>query len=82
VAQQAVLQQQHPLPGYAKVATLDCNHQALVMLALVLTHLQALKSEASCSYTAGVGYGLAMPDFYAMFLLFFSATPVLSIVKS
>ncbi len=48
MAQQAVLQQQHPLPGCAKVATLDCNHQALVMLALVLTCLQVSKSEESC----------------------------------
>ena len=82
VAQQAVLQQQSPLPGYAKVVTLDCNLQALVMLSLVLTFLHVFNSEASCSHRAGVGYRLGTPDFYAMFSLFFSATTVLSTIRS
>lgn len=42
LAQQAVLQQRLPRPGPAKVATLDCIHQALVMLAWFLTCLQVL----------------------------------------
>ncbi len=53
MAQQAVLQQQGPLPGSA---ILDCNHQALVMLALVLTCLQVCKSKEFCSYRSGVGH--------------------------
>ena len=81
-AQQAVLQQQGPLPGYAKVATVDCNLPALVMLTLVLTILQVFNREGSCSHRAGVGYRLGTPDFYAMFSLFFSATTALSTIRS
>ena len=51
LAQQVVLQQQRPQPGCAKVATLDCGRQALVMLALVLTHLQVLSRPKSRAHT-------------------------------
>ena len=51
MAEQAVLQQQHLPPGCEKVAALDCNHQALVVLALVPTCLQVLLRVKSHAHT-------------------------------